>query len=148
DKVPKSEATIRIKVDRAETQEGGRCPRLIQSIRSTRHGSTWAVFGPDPPMRLWTTLKSALNASFRAGKIVSDAAWKKVRAFGSVDGVRLDYLSLKESGRLLNAAAAEFRPLVQAGLLTGARWSSIAELTVGDFNPDAGTVAFRTRKGR
>lgn len=98
--------------------------------------------------RVWTTLKAALNVSFRDGRIASDAAWKRVKAFHAVDGVRLDYLAIAETARINNAADQEFRPLLQAGLLTGGRYGSIAELTVGDFNPDAGTVAFRTRKGK
>jgi integrase len=98
--------------------------------------------------RVWTTLKAALNVSFRAGRIASDAAWKKLKAFDDFDGVRLDYLSIAETVRINNAADPEFRPLLHAGLLTGGRWGSIAELTVGDFHPDAGTVAFRTRKGK
>jgi integrase len=98
--------------------------------------------------RLWNLLQAALNAAFQDGKISSDAAWKKVKSFSDVDGVRLDYLSIAESTRLINACDPEFRPIVQAGLLTGARYGAIAKLTVADFDPDAGAVRLQTRKGK
>jgi integrase len=98
--------------------------------------------------RLWTTLRAALNHGYHAGKIASDKEWKKVKPFESVDGVRVDYLSIAESTRLINACDSEFRPIVQAGLLTGARYGAIAKLTVADFNPDAGTMRFQSRKGK
>jgi integrase len=41
---------------------------------------------------------------------------------------------------------AEFRPLVQAALQTGARYGELSKLTVADFNPDVGTVAIRQSK--
>jgi len=98
--------------------------------------------------RIWTTLKAALNHSFRHDKIASDAVWKKVKALPSVDKARVRYLTIAEANRLINASESEFRPLIQAGLLTGARYGQLAMLTVGDFNADAGTLTLRSRKGR
>jgi integrase len=98
--------------------------------------------------RIWTTLKAALNHAFRAEKIESDAAWKKVEPLPSVDKARVRYLSIAEAKRLINAADAEFRPMIEAGLLTGGRYGQLAALTVGDFNADAGTLTMRTRKGK
>lgn len=92
-------------------------------------------------VRLWTVVKAALNASWRDGKIASDSNWKRVKTFEGVDGVRLDFLSVAEARRLVNACTPDFRSVVQAGLLTGARWSAIAALTVEDFNAAAGTNA-------
>jgi integrase len=97
--------------------------------------------------RNWTVLRAALNHAFRTDKIDSDKAWKKVKPFGSVDEARVRYLAIDESKRLINASEPEFRPMVQAALLTGGRYGQLAKLTVGDFNPDAGTVTMRTRKG-
>jgi integrase len=98
--------------------------------------------------RLWTMLKAALNSAWRAGKIPSDAAWKRVKVFEGVDGVRVDYLRIAETTRLVNACEPDFRRLVQGGLLTGGRYGSLISLVIGDFNADAGTVAFKSRKGR
>jgi integrase len=97
--------------------------------------------------RTWTTLRAALNHAFQTDKIDSDKAWRKVKPFKSVDAVRVRYLSIAEAKRLINACDPEFRPLVQAALLTGGRYGQIIQLTVGDFNADAGTLTMRTRKG-
>jgi integrase len=59
--------------------------------------------------------------------------------------------SIAESQHLINGADAEFRPLLIAALQTGARYQELARLKVGDFNPDAGTVAIwqsKTGKSR
>jgi integrase len=97
--------------------------------------------------RTWTTLRAALNYAFQSEKIVSDRAWRKVKPFKGVEVARVRYLTLAEAQRLINASDPEFRPLVQAALFTGARYGQIAQLLVSDFNPDAGTLRMRTRKG-
>ena len=96
--------------------------------------------------RLFTILKAALNRAWRRGKVASDAAWRKVEPFESVDSARIRYLSVDEAQRLVNAADLKFRPLVQAALQTGARYSELGRLQVHDFNRDAGTVAIRQSK--
>jgi integrase len=96
--------------------------------------------------RTLTTLKAALNRAWRRGKVTSDAAWRRVEPFENVDAARVRYLTVAEAKRLVNASDAEFRPLVQAALQTGARYGELARLEVRDFNPDAGTVAIRQSK--
>jgi integrase len=99
--------------------------------------------------RTWTVLRAALNHAFHDGKIDSDLAWRKVKPFKQVDAARLRYLSVAEAKRLINACDPEFRPLAQAALQTGARYSELIRLQVHDFNPDAGTLAIRqTKSGR
>jgi integrase len=97
--------------------------------------------------RTWTVLRAALNRAFQTDKVDSDKAWKKVKPFKSVDKARVRYLTVAEAKRLINACDPDFRPLVQAALLTGGRYGQIAQLTVEDFKADAGTVRMRTRKG-
>ena len=96
--------------------------------------------------RTWTVLRSALNHAFREGKVESDIAWRKVKPFRSVDAARLRYLSIEEARRLINSSDPDFRPLVQAGLQTGARYGELCALTVADFNPDVGAVLIRQSK--
>jgi integrase len=96
--------------------------------------------------RLWTILRAALNHAFRDDKIESDIAWRKVKPFKGVDAARIRYLTVAESKRLINACDREFRPLVQAALYTGARYSELARLQVQDFNLDAGTITIRKSK--
>jgi integrase len=96
--------------------------------------------------RTLTTLRAALNLAYREGKVPSDAAWRRVRAFKGVDAARLRYLSTDEAKRLINACSADFRMLVLAALQTGCRYGELGRLQARDFNPDAGTVAVRQSK--
>jgi integrase len=96
--------------------------------------------------RTWTILRAALNHAFRDGLVVSDAAWRKVKPFKSVDAARVRYLTVDEAQRLVNACDPDFRLLVQAALQTGCRYSELARLEVADFNPDSGTLVIRQSK--
>jgi integrase len=97
--------------------------------------------------RIWTVLRAALNHAFESGAVASDVAWRKVRPFRNVDVARVRYLTIAEARRLINASDAEFRPLLQAALLCGARYGQLTQLTAADFNPDVGTLRLRSRKG-
>lgn len=109
-------------------------PDLIRRRRSTAN-------------RDLTVLKAALNVAFQAGKIGSDAAWRQVKPFKSVEGVRLRYLSDAESRRLVNAADPGFRPMIVAALLTGARYGDLCKARVMDYDAAAGTLFLPDGKG-
>jgi integrase len=96
--------------------------------------------------RTWTILRAALNHAFRDDLVASDAAWRKIKSFKGVDAARVRYLTVEQARRLVNATDSEFRPLVQAALQTGCRYSELARLEVADFNPDSGTLAIRRSK--
>jgi integrase len=97
--------------------------------------------------RIRAMLFRALNLAYENGHVTSDQAWRRVKPFKGVTKARLRYLTMAEAKRLINAADSEFRPLLQAALLTGARYGSLGQLTASDLNPDAGTLRLRTRKG-
>lgn len=94
-----------------------------------------------------TVLKAALNKAYSDGRIATDAAWKMVKPFKGVDGARLRYLSDEESRRLVNGVGAEFRPIVQAALLTGARWGELRRVAVRDVDFQSATVRLQETKG-
>jgi integrase len=96
--------------------------------------------------RTLTTLRAALNRQWRAGKVGSDRAWRSVEPFENVDAARIRYLTVSEAKRLINACDADFKPMLQAALQTGARYGELCRLQVHDFNPDAGTVAILQSK--
>jgi integrase len=100
--------------------------------------------------RVLTILKAALNHTFDEGHAKSNNAWgRSLKPFKAVDAARTRFLSVAEAKRLINAAAPDFRRLVQAGLCTGARFGELARLTVADFNLDAGTVAiWQSKSGK
>ena len=54
---------------------------------------------------------------------------------------------MTEAKRLINACKADFRTLLQAALMTGARYGTLTpQLIAADFNSDAGTLAIRTSR--
>jgi integrase len=125
----------RLRTRKGETQKHG--PVSGEDAKRARRASA---------NRTWTILRAALNHAFSSGKADTDIAWRKVKPFKSVDAARIRYLSVAEAQRLINAADPDFRPLVQAALLTGARYGELARLEAQDFNPDAGTIAIRQSK--
>ena len=97
--------------------------------------------------RILTVLKAALNLAYANGRIANDQAWKSVKPFKDVDGARLRYLTDDEARRLVNAASPEIRPIVQAALLTGARWGELRRIVVADVDLRSHTVRLQETKG-
>jgi integrase len=94
-----------------------------------------------------TVLKAALNHAFRDREdIPSDDAWRRVKPYEGADQAKLRYLSDEEARRLVNACDAAFRPMVQAALLTGARYGELASIEVRDVDLAAKTVWLRETK--
>ena len=87
--------------------------------------------------RVLTILKAALNHAFREGKVPSDDAWRRAKAFKGADAARLRYLGEQEARRLLNACPPAFRRLVRAALESGCRYGELIRLKIRDFHPDA-----------
>jgi integrase len=114
-------------------RETSKDPERIRRRRSTAN-------------RTLAMLRAGLNMAWRDGLCPSDAAWRKVKPFTGVDAARARYLTVAEAQRLVNAADPDFRSLVAAAIQTGCRYSELARLEAGDFNPDAGTLAIRKSK--
>ena len=100
--------------------------------------------------RVLTMLKAALNHAFDEGHVSNRDAWgRRFKTFDNVGAARVRFLSIAESQRLINACDADFRPLVVAALLTGARYGELSRLQVADYHPDTGTLAIqRSKTGR
>lgn len=96
--------------------------------------------------RCLAQMKAALNMAVGENQVASDAAWRKVKLFQGTDVARVRYLKVEEAKRLVNTCHGDFKLLVQAALLTGARYGELATLNVGDFNPDTSTVHVRISK--
>jgi integrase len=99
--------------------------------------------------RTLTILKAALNHAWRehSTAVPSNGQWQRVEPFENVDAARIRYLTVAEAKRVVNGCNAEFRPLVEAGLQTGARYGQLIKAIVADFNPDAGKLQLCSRKG-
>jgi integrase len=99
--------------------------------------------------RTLNTLKAALNFCWREKLVASDSAWRALSPFANVESARIRYLTIAESQRLINGCDQEFRPLAVAALQSGARYGELGRLKVGDFNPDAGTIAiWQSKSGK
>jgi integrase len=97
--------------------------------------------------RVLTMLKACLNHAFDEELIDNRDAWgRRLKPFAKVDTARAQYLTVEQAQRLINASDADFRPLAQAALETGCRYSELARLQVTDFNPDSGTLHIRESK--
>jgi integrase len=90
--------------------------------------------------RTWAVLRAALR------RVRKDGPWANVKPFEAVDTARTRFLTVEEARRLINAADPGFRPIVQAALMTGARYGELARLLVSDFHEDSGTLAVRQSK--
>jgi len=90
--------------------------------------------------RVFAVLKALLNRAFHDGRVADDGAWRRVKAFPKVDQARLRFLTDAEAVRLVNACKPDIRQLVQAALLTGARYGELTALRVQDVNLTTGQV--------
>lgn len=111
-----------------------------QNFRKVEQTEEWKRRRRSSANRTLTILKAGLNRAWRDGHVTSDIAWRRVEPFEGVDAARVRYLQVKEATRLINSCPADFRELVRGALMTGARYGELAALTVGDFNPDSGTI--------
>lgn len=100
----------------------------------------------DSANRNLTTLKAVLNHAWKAGLVATNAPWARVKAFSRVARARSVYLTLAQRRRLLDAAEGAFRDLIEAALLTGARYGELRALRVGDFDPGKRLLAIRDGK--
>ena len=74
--------------------------------------------------RTLAVLKAALNHAFDDEHVASNTAWgRRVKPFEGVTMARVRFLQVAEAKRLVIACDPDFRPLVQAALQTGARYS-------------------------
>jgi integrase len=97
--------------------------------------------------RVLTMLRAALNHAYDEDHVSNNDAWgRKLKMFHKVATPRVNYLSIAEAQRLLNAATPDFRSLARAALETGCRYGELTQLQVQDYNPDAGTVHVRMSK--
>jgi integrase len=96
--------------------------------------------------RILTVLKAALNHAWKVGQVASDDAWRRVKPFKSVETARVRYLTEAECVRLVNACKPDFRDLVRGALLTGCRYSELANMHAADFNADSGIITVREGK--
>ena len=85
--------------------------------------------------RILNVFKALLNRAFHDGLASDDIAWRKVKPFAKADEARIRFLTGAEALRLINACPKDLRALVQAALLTGARYGELTAMQVQDVDP-------------
>jgi len=96
--------------------------------------------------RVINPVKACLNLAFENGRVLSDAAWRHVKKFKGVDAARSAWLTTEQSRRLINACSSDFRKIVHAALLTGARWGELRALQVRDYDARSNTIHITVSK--
>ncbi len=121
-------------------------PGSAQKFRKAEDGPEAIRRRRSSANRVLTVLKAALNLAHQERRVSSDDAWRSVKAFREADSARIRYLNDDEARRVVNHCSPEFRPMVQAAMLTGCRYGELVALVVADYNADAGTIHVRISK--
>jgi integrase len=100
----------------------------------------------DSANRNLTTLKAILNHAWKAERVGSPNAWSRVAPFQKVAKSRRAFLTLEQRRRLLDHCEGAFRNLVEAGMLTGARYGELRQLRVEDFDKSARRIEIHKGK--
>ncbi len=96
--------------------------------------------------RVLTVLKAILNRAFEDEFVSDNSPWRRVKPFENADEPIVRFLTEDESKRLINACRSDLRQMVKAALLTGARYSELAGLTVANVNIGTGSVFIQPSK--
>jgi integrase len=121
---------------------------LRSMVRTDETDTDMARRSKDTANKNLSLLKAALNRAFasKRNKIPSDTEWRLVKPFKDVGRARTVHFDPQEIARLRNACDPEFRKVVTAYALTGARPFELRAATVSDFNAKAQTIAIRDGK--
>ena len=84
--------------------------------------------------RVLNVLKALLNKAFHDGLVSDDTPWRRVQPFENVDEARIRFLTDAEAIRLVKSCRPDLRRLVQAALITGARYGELRALKAQDVN--------------
>lgn len=92
-----------------------------------------------------TVFKAVLNHAYKNQQelkvsIPSKVAWQSASPARSVDAPKIRYLLDDETTRFLNSCEGDFRDLVAAALLTGARYGELCRFKVRDFDAKAASI--------
>lgn len=130
-------------------------PKRARSSKKTGEQKFIADDGSDPDYkrkrretanRILTILKAILNFAYNNNKVGSNEAWAKVKPFKNVTADKPRIIPRNEITRLINACAPEFRLMVRAALMCGARYSEITRLTVSDYNSESHSIMIGINK--
>lgn len=120
--------------------------RLVEDIDPSADDELRA--GKNTANRTWASLRAALNWAFAQRLVASDNAWRAVKRFSSVDGVR-DYIPTRaEIERFYTFASPEVITVCEFLRLTGCRPGEAYQVTVDSIKGNSLQIGADTKTGR
>jgi integrase len=95
----------------------------------------------DSANRVFNDLRALLTHAYDNQLVDSKAPWETVPKFENVDVAKNEYLTADEAGRFVAACPLDFRNLVHAALVTGARYGELCSLCVNAYDSRDKTVS-------
>lgn len=96
--------------------------------------------------RIFRDLCALLTRAYINQHVDSKAPWETVPEFENVARAKNEYLSADEANRFIGACPSDFRNLVRAALVTGARYDELCRLTVRAYDPRDKTITIEQTK--
>lgn len=97
--------------------------------------------------RVWGTVRAAIDYAWCNDKLKgAEPHWKKVSPLDLGEAPVPRMLDDDEARRLLNGCDPEFRPIVEAAFVTGARYGELCRLVVSDYDYERRSVRIRQTK--
>jgi integrase len=84
--------------------------------------------------RVLNNVLACFNKAYDDERVPSKEAWSRLKRFRGTEQPRKRWLDLTDCKRLIPACPPDFRKIVHAGLLTGARWSELRRLRASDYD--------------
>ncbi len=101
----------------------------------------------DSANRVYSNLKAALNYAVGKHNFQVNTPWKRVPPLEKTTSTRIRTLDNDEKWKLINACSDELRPLVIAGLLTGARYGELSKVRVFEYKGNVLHIQYGKGKG-
>jgi len=96
--------------------------------------------------RIINMLKAILNHAFNNDKVKNNEVWSKLKPFKNVSEPKIRFLTPNECERLLNSCDPDFKLLVRAALLLGARYGELTNLKVADYHHNNNSIYIHESK--
>ncbi len=96
--------------------------------------------------RIWTVLRAALNFGYDYMDIPKPERWRKVKPFQNANKPRAEYLTIKQSQKLIAKMDPDFKALALGALYTGGRYRELTLMRIRDVDVGRGQVHFENTK--
>ncbi len=95
----------------------------------------------DSANRVFNDLRALLTRAYDNQHVSSKAPWETVPKFENVDVPKNEYLTAQEAARFITSCPLDFRTLVHAALVTGARYGELCNVRVNAYDKRDKTIS-------